>query len=266
MAVVPIVAPDDPRIADYRALRDGELLRGRSLFVAEGRLVVERVLRDNRYRVLSLLLNPASHEALDRAGLLTPDLIAYVCAPTAFRDITGVDVHRGCLGLVQRAPAVPWRDVVKGGRLVVVLEDATNADNVGGAFRNAAAFGADAVLLSPACCDPLYRKAVRTSMAAVLRVPYAHLTPWPEGLEELRAEGFTVAALSLRKPAIPLERFAQSPPDRLALLVGTEGAGLTGRAEAAADMRVRIPIRAEVDSLNLAVAIGIALSRLARGL
>ena len=141
----------------------------------------------------------------------------------------------------------------------MILEGVSNADNVGGVFRNAAAFGAS-VLLSPACCDPLYRKAIRTSMGAVLRVPFARLDEWPSALAEVRAAGFTMAALTLREPAETLAMFARRPrAGRLAWLVGTEGAGLSDAVEAAADHRVRIPISRAVDSLNLAVAVGIAL-------
>jgi tRNA G18 (ribose-2'-O)-methylase SpoU len=147
----------------------------------------------------------------------------------------------------------------------VILEGVSNADNVGGVFRNAAAFGAS-VLLSPACCDPLYRKAIRTSMGAVLRVPFAWLDEWPAALAEVRAAGFTMAALTLREPAETLRLFARrSRIGRLAWLVGTEGAGLSDAVEAAADHRVQIPISRAVDSLNVAVAVGIALHALREG-
>jgi tRNA G18 (ribose-2'-O)-methylase SpoU len=127
-------------------------------------------------------------------------------------------------------------------------------------FRNAAAFSSDAVLLSPTCCDPLYRKAIRTSMAATLRVPFARIEKWPDDLAQLRDRGFTIAALTPREPSVTLSEFSIEPPSaRLALLVGTEGPGLTTEAEAPADVRVRIPIAPEVDSLNVAVAVGIAL-------
>jgi tRNA G18 (ribose-2'-O)-methylase SpoU len=146
--------------------------------------------------------------------------------------------------------------------VVVVLEAVANADNVGGVFRTAAAFGADGVLLSPSCCDPLYRKAIRTSMAATLRVPFARMEDWPHGLAALRARGFTIVGLTPRAEAQPLDIFAASRPARIVLLVGNEGAGLSREAEAAAERLVRIPIRPDVDSLNLVVATGIVLSRL----
>ena len=147
-----------------------------------------------------------------------------------------------------------------------MLEAVANADNVGGIFRNAAAFGAGAVLLSPACCDPLYRKAIRTSMAAVLRVPFARCDDWPQDLVRLRDRGFRIVALTPREPAAMLADFAARPrPERVALLAGTEGAGLSAAAEQLADERVRIPIESAVDSLNVAVAVGIALHALREG-
>jgi tRNA G18 (ribose-2'-O)-methylase SpoU len=254
----------DPRVAEYRDVPEPELIRARGLFVAEGRAVVRRLIDDRRYRVRSLLLSDAARGDLEPwLARLDPDVPVYICPATQFLDMTGIDIHRGCLALVERPPASPLDDVLRDARLVVALEDIANADNVGGVFRNVAAFGADAVVLSPSCCDPLYRKAIRTSMAATLRVPFARINPWPEGLAELRIRGFTLVALTPREPAQALDGFARSTrPDRLVLLVGTEGAGLSAAVERVADWRVRIPMRPSVDSLNLAVATGIALSRL----
>ena len=148
---------------------------------------------------------------------------------------------------------------------LVVLEGVTNADNVGGVFRNAAAFGAGGVVLSPTCCDPLYRKAIRTSMGAVLQVAFARADEWPAALDQIRAAGFTIVALTPREPSIALDVFAAAPVgEKIALVAGTEGPGLTPEVEAMADHRVRIPIGAAVDSLNLAVAVGIALHALRR--
>jgi tRNA G18 (ribose-2'-O)-methylase SpoU len=265
--VLRIDNPDDPRVAEYTALSDGELLRTRRLFVAEGRLVVRRLVEEGRYRIRSVLLSDAAHAALapvlERLSAGNPVL---VCPAEVFSRVTGHDIHRGCLALVERPPAATFADVISGDRtVIVVLEGVANADNVGGVFRNAAAFGAGAVLLSPTCCDPLYRKAIRTSMGATLRVPFTRVDPWPGGLHALRREGFAVVALTPREPSEAIEAFAAAPPRQpMALLLGGEGAGLSAGAEAQADRRVRIPIRAEVDSLNLAVAAGIALSRLSR--
>jgi tRNA G18 (ribose-2'-O)-methylase SpoU len=254
---------DDPRVAAYQGLRDGELLRSRGLFVAEGRLVVRRVLADSRYRVQSVLVNDAALCDLEQAmAALDATVPIFVCAADQLAGIAGYDVHRGCLALVHRPPPETVDAVAAASTTLVVLEGVSNADNVGGVFRNATAFGVDGVLLSPACCDPLYRKAIRTSMAAALRVPFARASAndWPGALARVKAAGFTIVALTPREPSETLRHFASRPrPARLALMVGTEGAGLTPDAEAAADHRVRIPIAGGIDSLNLAVATGIAL-------
>jgi tRNA G18 (ribose-2'-O)-methylase SpoU len=255
---------DDPRLRDYRGLSDPELLRSRNLFMAEGRLVVTRLLQDRRWTIRSVLLNRAACRQLEPAMKEVETTASILlCAPEHFLAITGHDIHRGCLALVERPRAVALEVALAGARLVIVLEGVSNPDNVGGVFRNAAAFGGDLVVLSPSCCDPLYRKAVRTSMGAALRVPFVQVAEWPEPLMQLRAAGFTLSALTLRQPSEPLSVFAARPrPEKTALLVGAEGSGLTAAAEAAADNRVRIPITASVDSLNLAVATGIALERM----
>jgi tRNA G18 (ribose-2'-O)-methylase SpoU len=273
-----IDGPDDPRVAAFRDVPDSERLLSQGLFVAEGRLIVRRVVEDPRYRVRAVLVNEASRRELApvfEKG--AADVPVFVGEREAFLGLTGYDLHRGCLALVERPPALTPLDVlatsvpgatsvppqgteVAAGGTVLILEGVSNADNVGGVFRNAAAFGARGVLLSPSCCDPLYRKAIRTSMGAVFRVPFARLDDWPEALALVRTAGFTIAALTPRAPSETLEAFAARPrPSRLAFLAGTEGAGLTPTAEAAADRRVRIAIDESVDSLNVAVAVGIAL-------
>lgn len=262
MAFERIDGADDPRVRGFRDVPDSERLRAHGLFVAEGRLVVRRVIESGRYRVRAVLVSEAARESLgwllERVAATAP---VYVCVRDDFRALTGFNLHRGCLALVERPEPTPASALLPAARTLVVLEGVANADNVGGVFRNAAAFGADAVLLSPTTCDPLYRKAIRTSMAATLRVPFARLTPWPAALDTLRAAGITLVALTPRPPAETLADFvAERRPSRIALLVGTEGAGLSPEAEASADVRVRIPMRADVDSLNLAVATGIALA------
>jgi tRNA G18 (ribose-2'-O)-methylase SpoU len=258
-------SPDDPRAAAYRDVADPELYR-RGLFVAEGRLVVQRTIAEGRFRVRSLLLSEAARAALaPDLARLSPEVPIYVCEIGQFRRLTGYNLHRGCLALVERPPLRALNEVLDAARLVVALEEVANADNVGGVFRNAAAFGVDAVLLTPSTCDPLYRKAIRTSMAATLSVPFAQVDDWPGGLVDLRARGFTTVALTPREPSETLDAFVRRPrPERLALMVGAEGNGLSAGATALADCRVRIPIRTGIDSLNLAVAVGIALSRLSR--
>ncbi|PYR21052.1 MAG: rRNA methyltransferase [Acidobacteria bacterium] len=268
MAVERINSAADPRIAAYRDVRDGELLRSRGLFVAEGRFVVRRVIEDRRYRVESVLLNGAALKDLaSTVATLARDVHVLVCDADTLAEITGYDVHRGCLALVHRPPATRADEVFESARTILILEGVSNADNVGGVFRNAAAFGAGGVLLSPTGCDPLYRKAIRTSMGASLSVPFARAGDgdWPGVLTRVRAAGFTIVALTLGDPAETLDAFAAGPrASRVALMVGTEGAGLTPAVEAEADSRVRIPINEDVDSLNVAVAVGIALYRLRR--
>jgi tRNA G18 (ribose-2'-O)-methylase SpoU len=254
---------DDPRVQEYRAVSEPELVRDSGLFVAEGRLVVRRVIEDGRHCVRSLLLSDVARRDLEPVlACLAEDVPIYICAARDFLTITGFDIHRGCLALVRRPAILSAENLLDTARVVVILEAVANADNVGGVFRNAAAFGADAVLLSPSCCDPLYRKAIRTSMAATLQVPFARMADWPRGLAALGARGFTTVGLTPRAPAQSLDSFAASAPARIALLVGNEGAGLSREAEAAAHHLVRVPIRPDVDSLNLVVATGIVLSRL----
>jgi tRNA G18 (ribose-2'-O)-methylase SpoU len=269
MGVEHIDRADDPRAAGYRGVRDGELLRSRGLFVAEGRQVVRRVVEDARYRVQSLLLNAAALRDLEPAiAACRADVPVFVSSAKALADIAGYDVHRGCLALVHRPSDTTVDELLAPARMLVILEAVANPDNVGGVFRNAAAFGAGGVLLSPTCCDPLYRKAIKTSMGATLRVPYARAgsDDWPGVIAHVRSAGFRIVALTPREPAETLEAFAVRPrAARIALIVGTEGAGLTAEAEVMADDRVRIPISGDVDSLNLATAAGIALHALRTG-
>jgi tRNA G18 (ribose-2'-O)-methylase SpoU len=259
------IMTNDPRTAEYASLADPELAHRCGLFVAEGRLVVRRVIEDGRYAIRSLLVTPAAQQQLGAVlARLDPVVPVHVCPVQSFRDLTGFNIHRGCVALVTRPPELDADVLAAGARLLVLLESIANPDNVGGIFRNAAAFGADGVLLDPATGDPLYRKAIRTSMAATLRIPFARAR-WPDALPKLRALGYTIAALTPHELAEPLDRFARKPrPHRLALLLGNEGNGLSAAASASADVLVRIPMNSDMDSLNVAVAAGIALSRLTR--
>ena len=268
MAVERVSGADDSRVSGFHSVRDSDLLRSRGMFVAEGRLIVRRIVADRRYRVHSLLINDAALRDLGTTiATIDPEVPILVGDADQLAEIAGYDVHRGCLALVYRRSETAVDELITPARKLLVLEGVSNADNVGGVFRNAAAFGADGVLLSPTCCDPLYRKAIRTSMGATLIVPYARTATddWPSVLTRVRAAGFAIVALSPREPSETIDVFAARPrPERLALIVGTEGAGLTAATEAAADVRVRIPISANVDSLNVAVAVGIALHDLRR--
>jgi tRNA G18 (ribose-2'-O)-methylase SpoU len=262
MPCIPVDRPDDPRVAEYRDVREAILMRERGLFVAEGRLVVTRLIRARGYAIRSMLLSRTACEALAPVlAEVASEVPIYVCDSEAFSLVAGFDLHRGCLALVQRPRPLALSVLLGAAHLLIMLEAVGNADNVGGVFRNAAAFGADAVLLSPTTCDPLYRKAIRTSMAATLQVPFCRAEPWPDILGPVGAR-FTIAALTPRAPAMTIDEFvAAGVPDRLVLLIGNEGAGLSAAAEAYASCRVRIPIRSDIDSLNLAVAVGVALSR-----
>lgn len=267
-----ILTPQDPRVIEYRGVSEPGLLRSRNLFVAEGRMILRRLIEDGRWTVRSVLVSDGARRDLEPTlAAIAPRVPVFVCESTDFLGITGHHIHRGCLALVERPPALSLDEVLSDTCLVLVLEGVTNADNVGSVFRNAAAFGAGAVVLSPSCCSPLYRKATRTSMGATLRVPFVHLDEWPSSLTGLRTAGFTLAALVVMPVRAPdeswetLETFASRPrPPKLALMIGAEGPGLTAAVASAADYRITIPIEPAVDSLNLAVAAGIALERLTR--
>jgi tRNA G18 (ribose-2'-O)-methylase SpoU len=251
--------PADPRLADYRDLKDGELRRRRGIFIAEGRQVVRRLLAGARFRARSVLVSEA---VLGDLGDVVDGVPVYVVPEAAVKAVVGFNFHRGCLAAGERGEALSAEDIL-GGRLLLVLEHMTNPDNVGGAFRNAMAFGADGVLLSPGCCDPLYRKTIRVSMGGALRVPFAALSDWPAALDRLRDAGFTVIALT-PDGGVDIGEIERPLPERIALLLGAEGEGLSAGARAAADLEVAIPMATGNHSLNVAVAAGIALHRFAR--
>ena len=263
---IAVTSADDSRLADYRDLTDVALRRVREpaegLFLAEGVSVVERALRAG-YRPRSLLLLDARLAREDVRRVVADGLAAgapaYVADATTLAVLTGYHVHRGVLAAFHRGPPREVAAVVRGGRRVAVLEDVVDHTNVGAIFRSAAGIGADAVLVSPRCADPLYRRAVRVSMGTVFQVPWARLEPWPDGLDLLRGRGFTVAALALQPDAVSLDELAAAAVQRLALVLGTEGDGLSGRALRHADLAVRIPMAGGVDSLNVAAAAAVAL-------
>jgi tRNA G18 (ribose-2'-O)-methylase SpoU len=208
--VIHVADLSDPRVADYRNVPDPELLRARGVFVAEGRHVVRRLLASPRFRTRSLLLTESALASLADLTQRVGDLPVFVVSQDAMNAIAGFNIHRGCLAIGERPAPLVWTDLVDDARLVLVLERIANADNVGGIFRNAAAFGADAVLLGPACTDPLYRKAIRTSMGAALRVPFAAIEEWPTDLARLRSSGFRILALTPAADAEPLAKCPRS--------------------------------------------------------
>jgi tRNA G18 (ribose-2'-O)-methylase SpoU len=258
MPIIRLDRFDDPRLEDYRNLSDAELLRRRNLFVGEGRLVVGRLLAE-KYRVASMLLNNASVQALEASLAQLGGTPIYVCDNDEFASITGFNLHRGCLALAERPATRTADEITDASGLILVLEAVTDADNVGSVFRNAAAFGVGGLLLSSTCCDPLYRKAIRTSMGSTLRMPYARVENWPAYIDTLKKKGFMVVALTPGVSARDLGSFARQGGQKIAVLVGSEGPGLSERVMAMADVHLRIPIRPDVDSLNLATATGIAL-------
>jgi tRNA G18 (ribose-2'-O)-methylase SpoU len=259
-AQVSLLDASDPRLADYVRLTDVHLRRSleaaHGLFIAEGDKVIRRAMAAG-YPVRSFLA------ATDKLATIE-DLAAasnaplYVLPPAAVEQLTGYRVHRGALASMQRLPLPPVTAVLAEAQRIVVLEDIVDHANVGAVFRCVAALGFDGVLLAPRCADPLYRRAVKVSMGAVLAVPYARLADWRDGLAEVRAAGFRVLALTPDPAAIPISAAGAEPQDKIALLVGGEGDGLSGRWLAAADQAVRIPMSRGVDSLNAASATAIA--------
>jgi tRNA G18 (ribose-2'-O)-methylase SpoU len=271
MRIEPIAALGDPRVAPYRDLREGKLLDEQGLFVAESRHVARRLLAGGRFRVRSLLLAEAALAELDGALAALADPPLVLLAPHALLcEIAGYHVHQGCLALVERGDPLPVEELarraVAGGGLIVGIERLGDPANVGSVFRNALAFGADGVLLAPGGADPLFRKAVRVSMAATLALPFARAASWPGELEKLRAEGFVVLACVAQQDATPLGAFGSSLPlpPRVTLLFGSEGAGLEPATRAAADAALTVPTAAGIDSLNVATASGIVLHHFSR--
>jgi tRNA G18 (ribose-2'-O)-methylase SpoU len=251
--------PDDPRLDDFRHLRDPELRRATEerVYVAESPLVVRHLLRSGR-PVRSVLVDEA------RLAKLAPDLAGHpvpvrVVPPALLAQVVGFDLHRGALAAGERWPLPAPSTVLEPAQVVLVLERVNDHENLGIALRTAAALGADAVLLCPECSDPLYRRCLRVSIGHALTVPWTRLDPWPGGLDDLRAAGFVRIALTPDAAAEPLRAVRPAPGDRLALLVGAEGPGLRAEVLDAADRRVRIPMLAGVDSLNVATAAAIAL-------
>jgi tRNA G18 (ribose-2'-O)-methylase SpoU len=258
--VFEVQAADDPRLADYRSLTDVALRRKfeppHGLFIAEGALVIERALQAG-YELRSVLMTP---QWLERtAPTLAPsDAPVFLGSDELLRTVTGFHVHRGALASVHRRPLAELADLLGGCRRVVVLEDTVSHTNLGAIFRAAAALGMDGVVLSPTCTDPLYRRSVRVSMGAVFAVPYARAPEWPTALQVLRDAGFRILALTPAPDAAALGGVTVADTERIAVVLGTEGAGLSAAAAALADARIRIPMHAGVDSLNVAAAAAVA--------
>lgn len=253
--LIEVTDPDDPRLADYRDLRDVELRKhlesAEGLFLAEGEKVVRRAL-ESGFPARSFLMAPRWLDGLADV-LASSDAPCYVVGETLAEQVTGFHVHRGALASLHRTPLPSVAEVLADARTVVVLEDIVDHTNVGAIFRSAAALDVDAILLSPRCADPLYRRAVKVAMGAVFTVPYARIEHWYDAVHALAEGGFTTIALTPADDAVDIED-AVAGRDRVALLMGTEGHGLSARWMESAQVRAVIPMAAGVDSLNVAAA------------
>lgn len=263
--IVPLTDPADDRLADYLRLTDVALRSKhepeKGLYIAESSTVLTRALAAG-HRPRSVLVSPRwLPDVEDLLANLPVDgepVPVYVGEPAVLEEITGFHVHRGALASMHRPPLPSVADTLAGARRVVVLEDIVDHTNVGAAMRACAAMGVDAVLITPSCADPLYRRAIRVSMGTVFQVPWTRLPSWPGGVEQLHDLGFTVAALALDEDSISLDDLAADPPAKLATVFGTEGDGLKRQTIAACDATVRIPMAGGVDSLNVASAVAVA--------
>ena len=259
--VIPIADPQDPRIEPYRAVRERDLVGRAGLFVAEGRVVLQKLVREARHPIRSLLVAERRLASLaELIALLPPAVRVYAAAQAVIDEIAGFPMHRGILAIGERRSQDPERllEGLGANALVVGLSGIANHDNMGGVFRNAAAFGADAVLLDATCCDPLYRKAIRVSVGAALTVPFARLGPDQDLVATLAGAGFEVVALSPRG-SVELHALACGP--RVAALFGAEGPGLAPEL-LARTLSVRIAMAGDFDSLNVATTSGLVLYHL----
>ena len=258
-ALTEVTDPDDPRLADYRDLRDVQLRTHleavHGLFLAEGEKVVRRAVEAG-FSPRSFLMAPRWLDGLADV-LATSDAPCYVVDEALAEQVTGFHVHRGALASLERRPQPALDEVLDGARQVLVLEDVVDHANVGAVFRCGAAFGFDAVLLAPRCADPLYRRSIKVGMGAVFSTPWTRLADWYDALPDLSARGFTTVALTLSHDAHPIEEVVVGL-DRVALVLGSEGHGLSPRWERSADRRAVIPMRGGIDSLNVAAAAAVA--------
>ncbi len=257
--IIEIADPQDPRLADYRDLRDVVLRKHleaeHGLFLAEGEKVVRRAI-EGGHTARSFLMAPRWLDGLADV-LARSSAPCFVLSEALAEEVTGFHVHRGALASLERQALPSLESVLEGARSVLVLEDIVDHTNVGAIFRSGAALGFDAVLLAPRCADPLYRRSIKVAMGAVFAVPWTRLPDWAEALPTLSAAGFTTVALTLAADSVPLEE-AVSGLDKVALVLGSEGHGLSARWQAQADRRAVIPMREGIDSLNVAAASAVA--------
>jgi tRNA G18 (ribose-2'-O)-methylase SpoU len=266
MRIVPVTDLTAEGLADYNRLTDVALRRvsepAGGLYIAESTKVIQRAL-DAGHEPRSVLVQEEWLGDVERL-LRDRDVPVFVGESALLEKLTGYHLHRGALASMHRPPLPAVADLVRDAKLVVVLEDIVDHTNVGAVFRSVAGLGADAVLVSPRCADPLYRRSVRVSMGTVLQVPWTRLPEWGEAEGVLHDQGFELAALALADDAVALDEYAASAPERVALVLGTEGDGLSRAAISAADRVVTIPMLHGVDSLNVAAASAVALWAMTR--
>ena len=256
----------NPLLDDYTHLTDVALRRVREpaegLFISESSKIIQRAhAAGHTFR--SFLLSPRWIDSIAQV-LAASAAPIYLGTEAQLEQLTGFHLHRGALASTRRTPLPEPAELLQDARRIVVVEDIVDHTNLGAIFRSAAGFDIDAVLLTPRAADPLYRRSIRVSMGTVFQVPWTRLPDWPGGTELLRTLGFHMAALALDDDAVSLQEFAAAPPDKVALVMGTEGDGLRPATIAAADSTVMIPMSHGVDSLNVAAATAVACFALQR--
>ena len=261
MPIEPITDLDAPGLADYSRLTDVALRRvsepANGLYIAESAKVIERALRAG-HQPRSVLVQEQWLPDAERLLTDWPEVPIYVGAASVLEQLTGYNLHRGALAAMHRPDLRSVAEVIRDARRIVILEDIVDHTNVGAIFRSVAGLGADAVLITPRCADPLYRRAIRVSMGAVFQVPWVRLESWPDDVAALRAAGFDIAAMELTAHSQGIDEVAEMRSEKLALILGTEGAGVSSAALEMADRTVMIPMCPGVDSLNVAAASAVA--------
>jgi tRNA G18 (ribose-2'-O)-methylase SpoU len=261
MIVHRITNAADSRLDDFRKLTDVALRRttepARGLYIAESLKVIQRALLAG-HKPRAVLTQQRWLAELESI-FSSMDVSIFLVSDEVAEAVTGYEIHRGALAAMQRPELPALKELIDAASTVLILEDIVDHTNVGAAFRAAAGLGVDAVLVTERCADPLYRRSVRVSMGTVFQIPWTRLGSWDAAASVLHDAGFEIAALALDPAAVSLETFAAARPEKLAIVLGTEGDGITGRALASADQLVTIPMAGGVDSLNVASAAAVAL-------
>ena len=259
--LVVLETADDPRVADYVSLSDAALRQSsdpeNGRYIAESSKVIRRALASG-HAPRSFLMAPKWLAGMQDVFAAHPQVPIFTGSDATLEAVTGFHVHRGALAAMNRPDPLSLEELLTGTSRIAILEDIVDHTNLGAIFRSAVALGIDAVLLTPRCADPLYRRSIRVSMGAVFQVPWVRLESWPDELAELRAAGFTIAAMELTAHSVGIDAVEAGTADKLALVLGTEGAGVSVAALEKADLTVMIPMRPGVDSLNVAAASAVA--------